>query len=73
MLADCANRVDNLARPSDVVPDLHRSVAVPIAMDHRSDVWQYPGGLRQSKRTETHEQAVGKIWLVPGCEKYRDK
>ena len=41
------DRGDGLARPSDVVPDLHSSAAVAIAVNQRSSVWQYPGPLRK--------------------------
>ena len=51
---------------TSVVPDLHSFTAVPFAVDQCSCVCQYPGGLRQRKRTETHEEAVGKVRLVPG-------
>ena len=36
-----------MARPGGVVPDFHGSVAVALATDQCSGVWQYPGGLRQ--------------------------
>ena len=66
IVAGCPDRVDGLARSDDVVPDLHGFSAVPFAVDQCSGVCQYPGGLRQRERTETHEEAVGKARLVPG-------
>ena len=60
---DC---VDGLARPSDVVRDLHGSAAVAVATDQCSGVCQYPGSLQQRERTETREQLVGEVRLFPG-------
>ena len=64
-LAACPDSVDDLARLGDVLPDLQGSVA---SHRHRSvfRCQANPGDLRQCERTETHEQAVGKVRLVPG-------
>ena len=67
------DRVDDLARPGDVVRDLHGFSAVTIAVDQCSGVCQNPGDLRQRERTETHEQAVGNVRLVPGQKQDGDK
>src|SRR5258705_8816198 len=64
--ADSPDRVNRLARPEDVVLDLHGFSVAPFAIDHHSGVCQNPGGLRQRERTETHEEAVEKARLVPG-------
>jgi hypothetical protein len=41
------DRVDRLARPDGVVPDLNGFSAVPLAVDHCSGVGQNAGDLRQ--------------------------
>jgi hypothetical protein len=65
-LAACPDSVDDLVRLGNVVPDLHASVAIAIATDQRSCVWQYPSGLRQRECTETQAKVVGNVWLLPG-------
>ena len=65
-VAGCHDRVDRLARPDDVVRDLNGFPAVPLAVDHCSGGRQNAGDLRQRKRTETHQQAVGNVRFVPG-------
>ena len=65
--AGCLDRVDGLARPGDVVPDPHGSVAVAIAVDQCSGICQYPSSLRQRERTETQASAIATLeQIAPG-------
>src|SRR5215469_5712896 len=72
-VACCVDRVDGLLRPGDMVPDLHSFSSVLFAVDHCSDIWQFPGDLRECKCAETNEQVVRSVRLVPGRKRYGDE
>src|SRR5450631_1644625 len=77
-VAGCVDCVDGLLRLGDVVPDLHLFSAVLFsavlfAVDQCSDICQVPGDLRECKCTETNEQVVRSVRLVPGRKRYGDE
>ena len=52
---------------------LHSFSAVLFAVDQCSDFCQVPGDLRECKCTETNQQVVGSVRLVPGRKRYGDE